>query len=284
MTTGPVPDPNLTEARLKVIDAYFHGADSRDPAFLDLFTEDVELFFPKFGLTRGKAAVAEFGARLAAELESLEHDIPGLHTIVAGDTIVVEGTEAGVTRSGLRWPDGVVSQGRFCDVFTFAGTLIRSVHIYVDPDFTSADRDRIRILRGEAAAGGGARAALERYIAAMRSEATPEAVASLFTEDADWDIPGAVDRVPWIGRRSGRAGVADFVRALWDGIEPIRFDISSIVAEGDRAFAAGELESRAKRTGRIMRSEFIIDVTVRDGLISRHRLLEDSFAVAEAVA
>lgn len=284
MAADPVPDPDLTEARLKVIDAYFRGADSRDPAFLDLFTEDVELFFPKFGPTRGKAALAEFSARLAAELESLEHDIPGLRTIVAGDTIVVEGAEAGVTRSGLRWPDGVVSQGRFCDVFEFAGTLIRSVHIYVDPDFTSADRDRIRILRGEAAAGGGARAALERYIAAMRSEATPEAVASLFTEDADWDIPGAVDRVPWIGRRSGRAGVADFVRALREGIEPIRFDISSIVSEGDRAFAAGELESRARRTGRIMRSEFIIDVTVRDGLISRHRLLEDSFAVAEAVA
>lgn len=284
MTSGPAAsDPSLTAARLDVITAYFRGADDRDPAWLDLFTEDVELFFPKFGLTRGKAAVAEFGARLAAELESLEHDIPGLHTIVAGDTIVVEGTEAGVTRSGLRWPDGVVSQGRFCDVFTFAGTLIRSVHIYVDPDFTSADRDRIRILRGEAAAGG-ARAALDRYIAAMRSEATPEAVASLFTEDADWDIPGAVDRVPWIGRRSGRAGVADFVRALWDGIEPIRFDITAIAAEGDRAFAAGELESRARRTGRIMRSEFIIDVTVRDGLISRHRLLEDSFAVAEAVA
>jgi ketosteroid isomerase-like protein len=284
MPTSLVPDPDLTEARLKVIDAYFRGADSRDPAFLDLFTEDVELFFPKFGLTRGKAAVAEFGARLAAELESLEHDIPGLHIIVAGDTIVVEGTEAGVTRSGLRWPDGVVSQGRFCDVFEFTGTLIRSVHIYVDPDFTSADRDRIRILRGEVPAGGGARAALERYIAAMRSEATPEAVAALFTADADWDIPGAVDRVPWIGRRSGRAGVADFVRALWEGIEPIRFDISYIVSEGDRAFAAGELESRAKRTGRIMRSEFIIDVTVRGGLISRHRLLEDSFAVAEAVA
>ncbi|MGF6226113.1 ketosteroid isomerase-like protein [Inquilinus ginsengisoli] len=284
MTADPVPDLDLAEARLKVIDAYFRGADSRDPAWLDLFTEDVELFFPKFGLTRGKAAVAEFGARLAAELESLEHDIPRLRTIVAGDTIVVEGSEAGVTRSGLRWPDGVVSQGRFCDVFEFAGRLIRSIHIYVDPDFTSADRDRIRILRGEAAGGGGARAALERYIAAMRSEATPEAVASLFTEDPDWDIPGAVDRVPWIGRRSGRAGVADFVRALWDGIEPIRFDISSIVSEGDRAFAAGELESRARRTGRIMRSEFIIDVTVRDGLISRHRLLEDSFAVAEAVA
>lgn len=284
MTTGPMPDPALTDARLKVIDAYFRGADTRDPAFLDLFTEDVELFFPKFGLARGKAAVAEFGARLAAELESLEHGIPGLRKIVAGDTIVVEGTERGVTRGGLRWPDGVVSQGRFCDVFDFEGTLIRSVHIYVDPDFTSADRDRIRILRGEAAAGGGARAALERYLAAMRSDAAPEAVASLFTEDADWDIPGAVDRVPWIGRRTGRAGVADFVRALWEGIEPIRFDIDTIVAEGDRAFAAGELESRAKRTGRIMRSDFTIDITVRDGLIARFRLLEDSFAVAEAAA
>lgn len=278
------PNPSLTEARLRVIDVYFRGADSRDPAWFDLFTEDVELFFPKVGLTRGKAAVAEFAGRLAAELESLEHDIPGLRKIVAGDTIVVEGTEAGVTRAGLRWPDGVVSQGRFCDVFEFDGTLIRSIHIYVDPDFTSADRDRIRILRGDAAAGDTARAALERYIAAMRSDASPEAVASLFTEDADWDIPGAVDHVPWIGRRSGRAGVADFVRDLWEGIEPIRFDVTAVAAEGDRAFAAGGLESRARRTGRIMRSDFVIDVTVRDGLISRFRLLEDSFAVAQAAA
>ncbi|WP_017748448.1 hypothetical protein [Scytonema hofmannii] len=53
-----------------------------------------------------------------------------------------------MTRSGVALPDGIVSQGLFCNVFEFDGVLIRRMHIYVDPDFTSADRDRIDIFQG----------------------------------------------------------------------------------------------------------------------------------------
>lgn len=86
---------------------------------------------------------------MTTELENLEHDIGGFNYIVSGNSIVVEGTERGVTRNGVHWPDGVVSQGRFCSVFEFDGVFIRRMHIYVDPDFTSEDQDRIRILRRE---------------------------------------------------------------------------------------------------------------------------------------
>lgn len=269
--------------RIETVDAYFRKVDAWDASVLDLCTEDIQLFFPKFGLAHGKAAVAEFSRRLTRELESLEHDIDGFHHIAAGDFVVVEGTERGVTRAGIRWPDGVVSQGRFCNVFEFDGPLIRRVHIYVDPDYTSADQDRIRILRGDRA-GDDTRAAVTRYFEAERAGAAPEAVASLFSEDVDWDIPGAVDRVPWIGRRRGRAGVADFVRDLRAHIEPIRFEIHAIIVDGDRGIASGTLESRARRTGKVMDSEFAIDFTVRGGLITRYRMFEDSFAVAEAAS
>jgi hypothetical protein len=113
---------------------------------MDLYTEDVELYFPKFGLGRGKADMAEFAARIGADLTGLTHDIDGLEFIVTDDRIVVEGRERGVTADGLPWPDGRISTGRFCNVFAFRGDLISSVHIYTDPDFTSSHEEKVRQL------------------------------------------------------------------------------------------------------------------------------------------
>ena len=118
----------------------------------------------------------------------------------------------------------------------------------------------------------------------LHAGAAPEAIASLFGEDVDWHIPGDVDLVPWIGRRQGRDGVAAFLRDLRQRVEPLRFEIRSIVAEGEKAVALGELESRVKSTGNIIETEFAIELTVRSGLIVRYRLFEDSFAVSRAVA
>lgn len=139
---------DLTESRLETIRTYFRRVDARDPALLELFTDDVEFFFPKFGAARGKAAIVEFGARLGRFLDTLEHDIDGLKFIVAGDVIAVEGREWGTMKNGVRWPDENISQGRFCNVFVFEGSLISRTYIYVDPDFTSEDRERIHLLRG----------------------------------------------------------------------------------------------------------------------------------------
>ncbi|WGF86858.1 nuclear transport factor 2 family protein [Marinivivus vitaminiproducens] len=141
-----------SDPRVAVIQDYFRKVDTRDPDLLDLFTDDVAFFFPKFGAGRGKAGLAGLGRRLEAWLASLDHDIPGFRYVIAGDDIVVEGTEWGMTHAGERWPDGAVSQGRFCSVFTFEGLRIRRMFIYVDPDFTSADAERIRLLRGDAEA------------------------------------------------------------------------------------------------------------------------------------
>lgn len=269
--------------RVEVVDSYFRKVDARDPSVLDLFTEDVQMFFPKFGVAHGKAAMALFSQRMDAELESLEHDINGFHHIVSGDFVVVEGTESGVTRDGLRWPDGVVSQGRFCNVFEFEGALIKRAYIYVDPDFTGADIARIRALRDGKQGGGGARAIAERLFTAVRTDVTPEAIASMFSEAVDWDIPGDTQAVSWIGRRRGRAGVAAFFRELRELIESIRFDIHSILADGDKAVVLGDLASRVSSTGKVIESEFAIELTVEDGLIVRYRMYEDSVAVARAV-
>ncbi len=36
------------------------------------------------------------------------------------------------------------------------------------------------------------------------------AIAELVSDDVDWLVPGNTQRVPWVGRKHGRAGVAEF--------------------------------------------------------------------------
>ena len=129
--------------RTEAVREYFRLVDAGSSELMDLFTDDVELYFPKFGVGTGKADMAEFARRLGRDLGSIEHDIDGLEFVVAGDRVVVEGSEWGTTSDGAAWPDGIVSTGRFCNVFTFRGRLISSVHIYTDPDFTSSHTSKV---------------------------------------------------------------------------------------------------------------------------------------------
>ena len=153
LTTAPDPAADsplrsVADTRREVAIAYFRKGDARDPTVLELFTEDVELFFPKLGRVRGKEAFARFARMLASEMTRLEHDVENFRVVQSGDTVVVEGTERGEMRDGTTWPDGVTSEGRFCNVFEFDGPLIRRLYVYVDPDFASRDHRRIAELRG----------------------------------------------------------------------------------------------------------------------------------------
>lgn len=139
--------PAIRAARIEIVKAYFRKVDRRDPSVLLLFTDDVQLFFPKFGTARGSKALADFSERVARQLTELEHDIDAFLYTAEGDRLVVEGTESGRLWDGAQWPDGKISQGRFCSVFEFDGELIGRMHIYVDPDFGNQDRERLAIYR-----------------------------------------------------------------------------------------------------------------------------------------
>lgn len=127
------------------------------------------------------------------------------------------------------------------------------------------------------------RAVVEEFFRRAGSGASPEHMAEMVSDDVDWFVAGDTSVVPWIGRKTGRAGVAEFYRQLRSLVTSERFDVSEIVVQDDRAIALGYLESRVKSTGKLIRSEFAFDFTIRAGRIVRFRLFEDSFAVAHAV-
>lgn len=138
-TSKPQADP---QGRLETVREYFIRGDAGRPDLADLFTEDVQIYFPKFGIARGKAALTELGEGLRTAISALAHDMSDFRYVVASDAVVVEGTTQGADHDGVRWRGGETPGGRFCSVFEFRGALISRMHIYLDPDYASRDEAR----------------------------------------------------------------------------------------------------------------------------------------------
>jgi ketosteroid isomerase-like protein len=121
--------------------------------------------------------------------------------------------------------------------------------------------------------------------------AEPECVAELYAEHADWKLNWPEDEhgraaTPWIRHRATRADAADHFRDLAAHHVPGRVgtQIERILVDGADAVVLGEIRLTARPTGRPYRARFALHLTVRDGLIVRHHVYEDSLAVARAFA
>ncbi|TCC97178.1 nuclear transport factor 2 family protein [Pedobacter hiemivivus] len=110
-----------------------------------------------------------------------------------------------------------------------------------------------------------------------------ETLAQLFAESIDWDIPGNEELAPWLGKRTKRNEVKEFFKLLWQSVEPISAQIEHILVEDDFAIATGHFSSKMNRSGQIFSSMFSAHFTVRDSLIVRYRLQEDSHGLVEAL-
>lgn len=121
------------------------------------------------------------------------------------------------------------------------------------------------------------------FISLTGQGAPVEQIGALFSDDVDFYIAGDTANVPWIGRKNGQAGVAEFYRQIRRLIISEAFKISDVIVQGRRAIILGELASRVRQTDKLISTEFAFDILVDDGKITRFRMFEDSFAVAQAV-
>ncbi|WP_328891669.1 MULTISPECIES: nuclear transport factor 2 family protein [unclassified Streptomyces] len=134
---------DLQKRREEIVINYFRMVDAGNPAVIDIFTDDAQMFYPKFGFAVGKAQIGAFAQGLGRGIASLEHEIDGFTVLSSGNYVIVEGAENGTTTSGVDFPDGVSSFGLFCNVFEFEGELIKRTHIYVDPDFANTHAEGV---------------------------------------------------------------------------------------------------------------------------------------------
>lgn len=110
----------------------------------------------------------------------------------------------------------------------------------------------------------------------------PDMIAAPFAPDLQFEIQGDDGVLPWVGRKTGRAALSDFVREIRVLTEPISFDVEDILGSETRAAIVGALQTRIKATGRIIRSQFAIILTIADETVTRFQMLEDSFDVSKA--
>ena len=110
----------------------------------------------------------------------------------------------------------------------------------------------------------------------------PAEIAALFDADLVFEIQGDDGVLPWIGRKTGRQAVADFIRDIRTLTEPVTFDVEDILASDSRAAIIGALQTRIKATGKITATQFAIVLTIRGDVVTRFQMLEDSFDVSKA--
>lgn len=88
---------------------------------------------------------------------------------------------------------------------------------------------------------------------------------------------------PWLGRKVGRAEVIESITQLAEMTRAEEFEIETIIGDGNRAIVLGFFRVTILATGETFDSEYAFDVTVgHNGLITRYRALEDSWALSEA--
>jgi hypothetical protein len=100
-----------------------------------LLTDDVEVMYPKWGVTKGKGDLARLYTDLGPYLKSIRHHSDSFRMLGGDDEVCISGVSSGVLADGRTWaPDGLC-QGRFCVWFNFRGPMISGVWIYIDPDY-----------------------------------------------------------------------------------------------------------------------------------------------------
>jgi len=81
--------------KIKIVQEYFVRADQGRPDVLELFHENAEIYFPKFGLGFGRQSLFEMVKGFVGALEFIKHDYDGFTFMPSGDYLVVEGTSRG---------------------------------------------------------------------------------------------------------------------------------------------------------------------------------------------
>src|SRR5437762_13765034 len=97
ITRQMMTDEQRKSVALEYLKAFDNqGVTSTGASILDLFAEDAQVFFPKWGLATGKPEIAQLFNDFSALLKHILHDYATFNWIMTGsDTFAVEGTSAG---------------------------------------------------------------------------------------------------------------------------------------------------------------------------------------------
>jgi uncharacterized protein len=122
----------------------------------------------------------------------------------------------------------------------------------------------------------------QKLLKGIGSGRSPTEIAALFDTEVVFEIQGDDGVLPWIGRKTGRRAIVNFIRDSRALTEPITFEVDDILASNSRVAIVGALQTRIKSTGKIIGTQFAIILTITGDVVTRFQMLEDSFGVSKA--
>jgi SnoaL-like domain len=153
LSTLTMTDEQRKSVALEYLKAFDNGGvTSSGDSILDLFADDAQVYFPKWGLANGKDEIGRLFGDVGATIVSIRHDYATFNWMFSGsDVVVCEGTSHGEHRDGP-WRTGVPDwgAGRWCDVFEIRDWKIQRCFIYLDPDYAGQDTARYPWLAAQA--------------------------------------------------------------------------------------------------------------------------------------
>src|SRR5438094_7688475 len=108
LTRQTMTDEQRKSVALEYLKAFDRaGVTSNGGSILDLFADDAQVFFPKWGLATGKAQISQLFSDFGGGIKHILHDYASFNWVMTGtDTFAVEGTSAGEHQEGP-WRAGV---------------------------------------------------------------------------------------------------------------------------------------------------------------------------------
>ena len=111
----------------------------------------------------------------------------------------------------------------------------------------------------------------------------PEAIAVFLAEDIDFYIAES-PYMPWTGKKNGKQQVIIALQQLISAhnITEDDFEMDHIFIDGTEAAVFGKAGRTVKATGKKFKEPFVMRFTIKDRLITRLLMLEDSHQIEKA--
>ena len=122
---------------------------------------------------------------------------------------------------------------------------------------------------------------VKNFFAAIDS-GDKQRVLALVAEDIEWIVPG--EGWPLAGTHRGHAGLADVIKKASEEIETSYPKPPEFVAQGERVLVVGVATGKIKATTRTFKDDWVFDITVRNGKLTKIREYIDTQALAKASA
>jgi len=109
---------------------------------------------------------------------------------------------------------------------------------------------------------------------------------NMATEDVIMYGPSPAGVLPWGGEYPGRAGVAQFFKALGQSLEPQQFELRNFIAQSDKVVVLGFQKGRAKPTSKPYEIEFVHIWTLdnKQEKFREFRVYNDTDALVKALS